>query len=229
MRRYPRQLDWPGGRDNRSTRRRADRGRGRRARRRGAHERVQARLQPQRLEHRAGERLHALQRHRRSPASSSCFLVGRWQDALFGFAAFANAIIGCVQEFRAKAALDRLALLNAPRARVLRDGGEHEIAAGRRRDRRLLVLRAGDQVPADAGCRTRAGCRSTSRCSRASPTPSTSTPGTRRCRARSSSRGEGDRAGDPRRRRLVRQPLRGRGEAVLARHERAAHRRSTAC
>ena len=55
------------------------------------------------------------------------FLVGRWQDALFGFAAFANAIIGCVQEFRAKAALDRLALLNASSARVIRDAGEHEI------------------------------------------------------------------------------------------------------
>ena len=48
----------------------------------------------------------------------ACFLIllllGRWQDALFGLAAFANAIIGCVQEFRAKRALDRLALLNAP-------------------------------------------------------------------------------------------------------------------
>src|SRR5215203_4312788 len=57
-----------------------------------------------------------------------CFLVllllGRWQDALFGLAAFANAVIGCVQEFRAKAALDRLALLNAPRARVRRDSAE---------------------------------------------------------------------------------------------------------
>ncbi|MGP3536208.1 HAD-IC family P-type ATPase [Microbacterium sp. RD1] len=78
------------------------------------------------------------------------FLVGRWQDALFGFAAFANAIIGCVQEFRAKAALDRLALLNAPRARVLRSGEEAEIAPGDVVLDDVLVLRAGDQVPADA-------------------------------------------------------------------------------
>src|SRR5690349_1831180 len=56
------------------------------------------------------------------------FLVGRWQDALFGFAAFANSIIGCYQEFRAKAALDKLALLNAPQARVRRDGADAEIA-----------------------------------------------------------------------------------------------------
>lgn len=78
------------------------------------------------------------------------FLVGRWQDALFGFAAFANAIIGCVQEFRAKAALDRLALLNAPSARVLRDGVEQEIPPAAVVLGDLLILRAGDQVPADA-------------------------------------------------------------------------------
>jgi cation-transporting ATPase E len=84
----------------------------------------------------------------------ACFLVllllGRWQDALFGLAAFANAIIGCVQEFRAKAALDKLALLNAPRARVRRDGEELEIAPGDVVLDDILVLRAGDQVPADA-------------------------------------------------------------------------------
>lgn len=78
------------------------------------------------------------------------FLVGRWQDALFGFAAFGNAIIGCVQEFRAKAALDKLALLNAPHARVLRSGEEQEIVPGEVVLDDILVLRAGDQVPADA-------------------------------------------------------------------------------
>ncbi|MEN2738201.1 HAD-IC family P-type ATPase [Microbacterium sp. X-17] len=85
---------------------------------------------------------------------ASCFLVlllvGRWQDALFGISALANAVIGCVQEFRAKAALDRLALLNAPRARVRRDGQEREIAPGDVVLGDILVLRAGDQIPADA-------------------------------------------------------------------------------
>ena len=84
----------------------------------------------------------------------ACFLVllllGRWQDALFGVAALSNAVIGCVQEFRAKAALDRLALLNAPRARVRRDGVDAEIAPADVVRDDLLVLRAGDQVPADA-------------------------------------------------------------------------------
>jgi cation-transporting ATPase E len=77
------------------------------------------------------------------------FVLGRWQDALFGFAAFANSIIGCVQEFRAKAALDKLALLNAPRARVRRDGSEVQIAPADVVEDDILVLRAGDQVPAD--------------------------------------------------------------------------------
>ena len=83
-----------------------------------------------------------------------CFLVllliGRWQDALFGLAAFANAIIGTVQEFRAKRALDKLALLNAPRARVRRDGEEIEIAPTEVVLDDILVLRAGDQISADA-------------------------------------------------------------------------------
>lgn len=85
---------------------------------------------------------------------AACFLVllllGRWQDALFGVAALSNAVIGCVQEFRAKAALDRLALLNAPLARVRRDGTDAEIAPAEVVRDDVLVLRAGDQVSADA-------------------------------------------------------------------------------
>ncbi|GAA1699424.1 HAD-IC family P-type ATPase [Microbacterium sediminicola] len=84
----------------------------------------------------------------------SCFLVllllGRWQDAVFGLSALANTIIGAWQEFRAKAALDRLALLNAPSARVRRDGVEAEIRPTEVVLDDLLVLRAGDQIPADA-------------------------------------------------------------------------------
>ncbi|MCK6067364.1 MULTISPECIES: HAD-IC family P-type ATPase [Microbacterium] len=83
-----------------------------------------------------------------------CFFVllvlGRWQDALFGAIALSNSVIGCVQEFRAKAALDRLALLNAPRARIRRNAVEAEIAPAAVVLDDLLVLRPGDQVPADA-------------------------------------------------------------------------------
>ncbi len=78
------------------------------------------------------------------------FVIGRWQDALFGFAAIGNALIGSLQEFRAKAALDKLALLNASTARVRRDGAEAEIPPGDVVLGDVLVLRAGDQLPADA-------------------------------------------------------------------------------
>jgi cation-transporting ATPase E len=77
-------------------------------------------------------------------------ILGQWRDALFGFAALGNAVIGVVQEYRAKSLLDRLAVLESPGARVLRDGRIHNIAAaGVVRDD-ILVLHAGDQVTADA-------------------------------------------------------------------------------
>jgi cation-transporting P-type ATPase E len=76
-------------------------------------------------------------------------IVGPLQDALFGVVLVANALIGIVQEWRAKVTLDRLAVLNAPRARVVRDGDEREIAVDEVVLDDLVVVRAGDQVPAD--------------------------------------------------------------------------------
>ena len=49
-------------------------------------------------------------------------LTGRWQNGLFMGLVVTNAAIGIVQELRAKRTLDRLAVLNTPRARVVRDG-----------------------------------------------------------------------------------------------------------
>src|ERR1700760_511756 len=47
--------------------------------------------------------------------------TGRWQNGLFGGVIVANSAIGIFQELRAKRTLDRLAVLNAPRARVVRN------------------------------------------------------------------------------------------------------------
>jgi cation-transporting ATPase E len=77
-------------------------------------------------------------------------LLGQWRDALFGFAAVSNALIGVVQEYKAKKSLDRLAVLNSPQARVLRDGIVQEIDVEDVVQDDILVLRAGDQIPADA-------------------------------------------------------------------------------
>ncbi|HJR98073.1 MAG TPA: cation-translocating P-type ATPase [Actinomycetota bacterium] len=57
-------------------------------------------------------------------------VVGPLQDALFGIVLIANAGIGIVQELRAKRTLDRLTVLTAPKARVVRDGGVQELAVG---------------------------------------------------------------------------------------------------
>ena len=47
-------------------------------------------------------------------------VVGQIQDATFGIILVANAAIGIIQEIRAKRTLDRLAVLSAPKARVVR-------------------------------------------------------------------------------------------------------------
>lgn len=49
-------------------------------------------------------------------------MVGPIQDALFGIVLVANAAVSIVQEVRAKRALDRLVLLHAPTASVVRGG-----------------------------------------------------------------------------------------------------------
>ena len=47
---------------------------------------------------------------------------GLFADALFGLIAIVNSAIGIRQELKAKETLDNLALLVAPRAKVVRDG-----------------------------------------------------------------------------------------------------------
>ncbi len=75
--------------------------------------------------------------------------LGELADAIFLGIVVANAAIGSVQEIRAKLALERLAALVAPRARVLRSGrprllGVEAVVVGDR-----ILLEPGDQVVAD--------------------------------------------------------------------------------
>src|SRR6266478_10255216 len=55
-------------------------------------------------------------------------IAGQPQDALFGVVLVTNALIGIAQELRAKLTLDRLAVLTAPRVRVIRDGAPQDVA-----------------------------------------------------------------------------------------------------
>jgi cation-transporting ATPase E len=71
------------------------------------------------------------------------------QDALFGVVLVTNAAIGIIQELRAKQTLDRLALLSAPRAMVIRDGAKQEIPVHEVVLDDLLAVAPGDQVVVD--------------------------------------------------------------------------------
>jgi cation-transporting ATPase E len=75
--------------------------------------------------------------------------VGSPADALFGLVVVWNALIGIVQEVRAKRTLDRLAVLSAPNAVVVRDGEDVDVPLGAVVLDDVVRLRAGDQVPAD--------------------------------------------------------------------------------
>jgi cation-transporting ATPase E len=76
-------------------------------------------------------------------------VFGSPADGLFGIVLVANALIGIVQEYRAKRTLDQLAVLSAPRARVVRDGSVAEVPIEEIVLDDLVELRTGDQVPAD--------------------------------------------------------------------------------
>src|SRR5215813_3509374 len=83
--------------------------------------------------------------------------VGEPQDALFGIVLVTNALIGIAQELRAKLTLDRLAVLSAPRVRVIRDGTPREIAVAELVSGDLVAIRPGDQLVADGVVRDSAG------------------------------------------------------------------------
>ena len=77
-------------------------------------------------------------------------IVGPPQDSLFGGVIAVNAVIGIVQEVRAKRVLDRLAVLTAPAARVVRDARVSECKTGEVVLDDTIMLVPGDQVVADA-------------------------------------------------------------------------------
>jgi cation-transporting ATPase E len=76
-------------------------------------------------------------------------VVGPLQDALFGLALVANTLIGVAQELRAKRALDRLAVVTAPTATVVRDGTPAQVAAGDLVLGDVMELHPGDQIVVD--------------------------------------------------------------------------------
>lgn len=71
-----------------------------------------------------------------------------------------NAVMGVAQESKAEKALDALKSLSAPHARVVRDGKESVIDAAELVPGDVIMLEAGDFVPADARLLTSASLKS---------------------------------------------------------------------
>ena len=74
---------------------------------------------------------------------------GLFADALFGLIAIVNSGIGIRQELKAKEVLDNLALLVAPRAKVVRDGSVLELLATEVVPGDTIRIEPGDQLVAD--------------------------------------------------------------------------------
>ena len=77
-------------------------------------------------------------------------LVGSFRDLTFLPVIIANTLIGIIQEIRAKQVLDKLTMLNAPHASVVRDGKRTVINAEDLVVDDIVIFKAGDQVCADA-------------------------------------------------------------------------------
>ncbi len=76
--------------------------------------------------------------------------VGSWLNLTFMGIIFFNTVIGIVQEIRAKRILDRLTLLSAPKATVIRDGAELSLDTSLTVRDDVAVFSAGNQIYADA-------------------------------------------------------------------------------
>jgi cation-transporting ATPase E len=84
-------------------------------------------------------------------------IVGPLQDASFGFILIVNAGIGIVQELRAKRVLDKIAVVTAPSARVVRDGAAAVLPATAIVADDVIELVAGDGLVVDGVVLSSAG------------------------------------------------------------------------
>ena len=77
-------------------------------------------------------------------------LVGSFRNLTFLPVIIANTLIGIVQEIRAKNVLEKMSMLNAPHAKVVRDGKESRVNSEDLVLDDIVVFGAGNQICADA-------------------------------------------------------------------------------
>ncbi|MBO4467922.1 MAG: hypothetical protein J5766_01340 [Clostridia bacterium] len=84
--------------------------------------------------------------------SVACFINDReyYSPFLIIFIVVLNALISAYQMYKSQAALSRLRGIAAPMATVIRDGNERQISAEELVPGDIVILRAGDVIPADA-------------------------------------------------------------------------------
>ena len=77
-------------------------------------------------------------------------LVGDWKDMTFLLVVIANTGIGIVQQLRSKRTIEKLSLLSASHATVIRDGNASAVRVRDLVRGDIIELTAGSQIPADA-------------------------------------------------------------------------------
>ncbi len=78
------------------------------------------------------------------------FYVGSYRNMLFITVVLGNILIGIITELRAKRTIDKLSLLSRAGINVIRDGIESNIPDQELVEDEIIVLSAGQQIPADA-------------------------------------------------------------------------------
>ena len=82
---------------------------------------------------------------------AGCLLVvGAFKDMMFIAVAVANTLIGIIQEIRSKRTIDKLTLLSARQATVVRDGQVMQVDTTALVQDDVAVFAAGSQISADA-------------------------------------------------------------------------------
>ena len=77
-------------------------------------------------------------------------MVGSYKNSMFVGIIIINTVIGIIQEIRAKKTIDKLAILAESKVTVLRDGVSSEISTEELVLDDCILLKNGDQVPADS-------------------------------------------------------------------------------
>ena len=81
--------------------------------------------------------------------AASLIIAGSYKDLMFMVVVLANMSIGIIQEIRAKRTIEKLSLLTAPSAKVVRGGTEYEVSTEEIVVDDIMILYNGKQIVAD--------------------------------------------------------------------------------